>query len=75
MAAHSRWRNSYNSALRTCGDTSHQERKADFAVRACLQRLLEIAPRNTSECTEIHVALDDLTLLKFLYRRYRRVGR
>jgi hypothetical protein len=67
--AHQRWRNSYESALQACGDSS-QERKADLAICACVQRLSETTPKDTSEREEIGTALDDLKLLKFLYSRH-----
>ena len=67
MTAPMRWRNSYNSALHACGNRSHEERKADLAIQACVRRLLEITPKDTSEREEIRMALDDLKVLKILY--------
>jgi hypothetical protein len=71
MAVHTRWRRSYNNALRACGNETDQERKADLAICACVQRLWEITPKDTSERREINTALSDLRLLKILYERYR----
>jgi hypothetical protein len=68
--AHQRWRNSYKSALHACGARSHQERKADLAIRACVRRLSETTPKDTSEREEIRTALVDLKLLKLLYSRH-----
>ena len=71
MTVHMRWRNSYNSALHACGNRGHEERKADLAVHACVRRLLEITPQDSTERREILTALDDLKVLKVLYGRYR----
>jgi hypothetical protein len=65
--AHQRWRNCYKRALRACGDRSHQERKADLAICACVHRRSKTTPKDTSEREEIDTALDDLKLLKLLY--------
>jgi hypothetical protein len=70
MTVHMRWRNSYNSALHACGNRSHEERKADLAIQACVRRLLKISPQGTSEHEEICMALNDLKVLKILYGRY-----
>ena len=70
MTDHMRWRNSYNSALHACGNRSHEERKADLAIQACVRRLLEITSKDTSEREEIRMALNDLKVLKILYGRY-----
>jgi hypothetical protein len=70
MAAHTRWRNSYNSALHACGNKTHQQRKADLAVRACVERLWQIDLEETTEREEIYTALADLAILKSLYRKY-----
>jgi hypothetical protein len=70
MAAHSRWLNSYNSALHACGNSSHQERKAEVAIRACVERLWQIDHEETNEPEEIYTALADLSVLKSLYRKY-----
>ena len=67
MAAHTGWRRSYNNALHACGNKSDQERKADLAICACVQRLSDITPKDTSEHEEISTALSDLRLLKLLY--------
>ena len=71
MPDHTRWRRSYNNALHSCGNKTDQERKADLAISACVQRLLEITPKETSERGEISTALSDLRLLRILYERYR----
>lgn len=71
MTAHTRWRRSYNDALHACGNKADQERKADLAICACVQRLSKVTPRNTSEHEEIRTALSDLRLLTILYKRYR----
>jgi hypothetical protein len=71
MAAHIRWRRSYNNALHACGNKTDLERKADLAICACVQRLWEITPKDTSERREINTALSDLRLLRILYERYR----
>jgi len=71
MAAHTRWRRSYNNALHGCGNKTNQERTADLAICACVQRLSEITPKDTSEREEISTALSDLRLLTILYKRYR----
>jgi len=70
MAALNRWRNSYNSALHACGNSSHPERKAEVAIRACIERLWQIDLKETTEQEEIYAALADLSILKFLYRKY-----
>jgi hypothetical protein len=62
MTAHKRRRNSYNRALHACSHRSYQERKADPAIRACLQHLLEITPEDASERQGIRMALDDLKI-------------
>ena len=71
MAAHTRWRRSYNNALHGCGNKTDRERKADLAICACVQRLSEITPKDTLEREEISTALGDLRLLRILYRSYR----
>jgi hypothetical protein len=70
MTAHIPWRNSYRTALRACGNKSHQEREADLAIRACVQCLSQIAPRKTPELAEIRIALADLRIIKVLYGKY-----
>jgi len=70
MAAHARWLNSYNSALHACGNSSHQERKAELAIRACVERLWQTDLVETTEQEEIYTALADLTILKNLYKKY-----
>ena len=70
MAAHDRWRNSYASALRACGNSSNQERKTGLAIRACVERLDQIDREETAEHEEIYTALADLSTLKILYRKY-----
>ena len=67
MVAHTRWRRSYNNALHACGNKTDQERKADLAICACVQRLSEITPKDTSEREKIDTAPNDLKLLKLLY--------
>jgi hypothetical protein len=67
MAAHTWWRCSYNNALHASGNKTDQERKADLAICACVQRLSEITPKDTSEREEIDTALNDLEFLKPLY--------
>jgi hypothetical protein len=57
-----------------CGNSNNQERKADLAIRACLQHLSEITPEDTSEREVIRIALDDLRILKALCRKYGRIG-
>jgi hypothetical protein len=71
MAARTRWRRSYNNALHACGNKADQVRRADLAICACVQRLSEITPTDTSERGEINTALSDLRLLRILYERYR----
>jgi hypothetical protein len=71
MPAHTRWRRSYKNALHVCGNKTDQRRKADLAICACVQRLWEITPKDTSERGEINTALSDLRLLRILYERYR----
>jgi hypothetical protein len=70
MAAHSRWLDCYNSALHACGNRNHQERKAEVAIRACVERLWEMDLAETAGQEEIHAALADLSLLQILYRKY-----
>jgi hypothetical protein len=70
MAAHARWLNTYNSALHACGNSSHQERKAKLAIRACVERLWQTDLEETTEQEEIYTALADLTILKNLYKKY-----
>ena len=70
MSAHKQWRNSYKTALRACGNKTHQQREADLAIRACLHCLSKIVPGNTQEFDEIRTALADLGLLKRLYGKY-----
>jgi hypothetical protein len=71
MPVHTRWRRSYNNAMHACGNKTDQERQADLAIRACVQRLLEITAKDTLERGEISTALSDLRLLRILYKRYR----
>ena len=66
MAAQTRWRRSYNNAWHACGSKTDQERQADLAICACVQRLSEITPKGTSEREEVDTALNDLKLLKLL---------
>ena len=73
-AAHARWLNSYNSALHACGNSSHQERKAELAIRACVERLWQTDLVETTEQEEIYTALADLSIFKNLYRKYDRIG-
>jgi len=73
MTAERRWRNFYQTALRACGNKSHQEREADLAIRVCFARLSHISQEKTSELDEIRTALADLRLLKILYCKYRPV--
>jgi hypothetical protein len=70
MAAHTRWRISYNNALCACGNSNNQEGKADLALRACVERLWQIDLEETIEREEIYTALADLSILKILYRKY-----
>ena len=74
MAAHSRWLKSYNSALRACGNSSNQERKAEFAIRACVERLWQTDLEETTDQEEIYAALADLNILKNLYKKYGGIG-
>jgi hypothetical protein len=74
MTAHNRWRNSYNSAMRACGNTNCQEHKTNIAIRACVERLWQIDLEETTEQEEIHTALADLSILKNLYKKYGRIG-
>jgi hypothetical protein len=74
MAARSRSLNSYNSALRACGNSCHQERKAELAIRACVERLWQIDLEETTEQEEIYTALADLSILKNLYKKYGGIG-
>ena len=69
MTAPKRWRDSYNSALRACGDNAYQERKTELAIRACVERLWEIDLEET-ENEELYMALADLGTLKNLYKKY-----
>jgi hypothetical protein len=73
MAAHDRWRSSYASALHACGNSNNQERKAEVAIRACVERLWEIDFEET-ENEELYMALADLSTLKNLYKKYGRIG-
>jgi len=70
MAARTRWRRSYNNALHGCGNKTDHVRRADLAICACVQRLWEITPKDTSERGEINTALSELRRLKILYERY-----
>jgi len=70
MTAHHRWRNSYNSAMHAFGNPSNQERKTGLAIQACVERLWQIDPEETTEHEEIYTALADLSILKILYRKY-----
>jgi hypothetical protein len=70
MTAHQRWRDFYNSALHACGNRSHQERKADLAIRECVERLWQIDLEEPAGREEIYTALADLSILKILYRKY-----
>ncbi len=70
MTAHKQWRNSYRTALRACGNKSHQEREADLAIRAYAQCLSQIVLGKTRELSDIRTALADLRLLKILYGKY-----
>lgn len=64
------WRDFYSSAFCECSDKTIAQLKVAVAITACLCRLLEIAPGESSERTEISIALDDLKILKGLYRKY-----
>ena len=70
MAAHSPWRNSYNSAMHACGNKNCQDLKTDIAIRACVERLWLIEQEETTEQEEICAALADLSILKNLYKKY-----
>lgn len=70
MAAHSPWRNSYNSAMHACGNKNCQDLKTDIAIRACVERLWQIEQEETTEQEEICAALADLSILKNLYKKY-----
>jgi hypothetical protein len=70
MAAHNRWRSSYNSAFRELGDWTLQALVADFAIMVCTERMSEIVSENSPERVEIGTALDDLRILKALCRKY-----
>lgn len=71
VAALRRWRNSYNSALHACGNKSLQERKADLAIRVCVECLWQLDTEDIGESEKIRAALADLRVLKALYIRYR----
>jgi hypothetical protein len=67
MAAHNRWRSSYNTAFR---DWTLEVLLADFAIMVCTERMSEITSEDSSERAEICLALDDLRILKALCRKY-----
>jgi hypothetical protein len=71
MTAPERWRRSYNTAFRECGDWTLVELFADFAMMVCTERLSEITSEDSSEREEIGIALGDLRILKRLCRKYR----
>jgi hypothetical protein len=71
MAVPVRWRDFYNSAFRECASWPSRVLLADTAITLCVQRLLEIPQKRTSERERIYVALDDLKILKALCRKYR----
>jgi hypothetical protein len=74
MADHNRWRYSYASALHACGNSSNQECKTGLAIRACVERLWQIDGEETTEQEEIYTALADLSILKYLYKKYDQIG-
>ena len=71
MAIPVRWRDFYNSAFRECDSWPSRVLLADTAITLCVQRLLEIPSKRSSEREKIYVALDDLKILKALCRKYR----
>jgi hypothetical protein len=70
MTFHQHWRVSYHSALQACGKRDRQKHEADRALCACTRRLSETSQLDSTERLAIRTALDDLILLKILYRRY-----
>jgi hypothetical protein len=73
MAAHNRWRSSYNSAFCNLGDWTLQVFFADFAIMVCTERMSEIVSEDSPEGAEICTAIDDLRILKALCRKYGRI--
>jgi hypothetical protein len=65
------WRDFYSSAFHEYGDKTIGQLKVAVAITACLWRLLEIIPERSSEREEILIAIDDLRILKGLYRKNR----
>lgn len=74
VTAHNRWRNSYNSAMHACGNKNCQKRKADLAMRECVERLWQIDLEEIAGREEIYTALADLSILKILYRKFDRLN-
>jgi len=74
MARAIRWRDSYNAAFRERGSSPSRMILADSAISQCVESLIGIAPKRTGERAEIHLALEDLRVLKALCRKYRRVS-
>jgi hypothetical protein len=70
MADHSRWLNSYDSAMHAFGNKNCQEHKTNIAICPCIERPWQIDLEETTEREEIYTALADLSTLKILDRKY-----
>jgi hypothetical protein len=64
-----RWREFYNDALRDSGDRAIRQSKVHLAISVCLLRLIELAPDPSAERQEISTALDDLKIIRELYKK------
>ena len=63
------WRNFYKGAFCETGDKTARLVKVNLAISVCLWRLTAISREGSSECENILTALDDLKILKGLYRK------
>ena len=64
------WRDFYSEAFRECGGNALRRLRVAVAITACLGRLLEISPRASSEREQITFALEDLQILRSVYKKY-----
>jgi len=68
-----RWREFYNEALRESGesgDSTVRQSKVLLAISICNWRLIELAPAPSAEREAISTALDDLKIIRDLYKKH-----
>ena len=70
-----RWRDFYNDALHESGDPAVRQFKVELAISVCLYRQIETATEGSSDRQEILIALDDLKILRGLYKKHGGIGK